>query len=116
MRLSLFRRYNLFGLILKDGKVLRCVAFNVEFFLFGSLDLGHFFLELDLLFGCLIVADGYGDGFLQFGGLFLIFLKKALIDLDFILVLNEEREIGRHEVEIVKKIWIKSVQNNSAYK
>ncbi len=88
--MSLFRRYYLFGLILKDGKVLRCVAFNVEFFLFGSLDLGHFFLEFDLLFGSLIVADGFGDGVFEFGGLFLIFLKKALIDLDFVLVLNEE--------------------------
>lgn len=116
LRLSLFRRYYLFGLILKDGKVLRCVAFNVEFFLIGSLDLGHFFLEFDLLFGCLIVADGFGDGFFEFGRLFLIFVKKALIDLDFVLILNEEWEIGWHEVEIGKKISIKTVQNNSAYK
>jgi hypothetical protein len=33
----------------------------------------------------------------------LIFLKKALIDLDFVLVLNEEWEIGWHEVEMGKR-------------
>jgi hypothetical protein len=59
---------------LKGGKVLGCVAFNVEFFLFGSFDFGHFVLELDLLFGRLIVSDGLRDVLLEFGGLFLIFL------------------------------------------
>ncbi len=70
--------------------MLGCVAFNVDFFVFVSFDFGHFVLELDLLFWCLVVSDGLRDGLLEFGGFFLIFFKKTLIHLDFVFVLDEE--------------------------
>ena len=96
LRFSLFWRYDFFIFVLELGKVLRCVTFDVEFFIFCCLYLGHLLFEFDLFLWSLIVVNCFGVGLLQVGGLILVFFEEVFIYLNFVFILDQKREIWGH--------------------
>lgn len=88
----LFWVHDLLNFVIHQRQVLWSVAFYWKLFLF-ALNLSQLFFEFNLFFREVIIIERLGLRLLYFCGLFLVLFKEALIDLDFVLVLNKKRQI-----------------------